>query len=195
MNNRPLSKTPLWVGWVFSALVVLTVYLLKPDVAPFTKQLSQITASSGTFLIVMSYALGPISYYLKWKQSARPFKKLFGVTGFTLVTIHASLAINYFMRAGLVAENVLAVTFGFISLFIFAVAAISSKRSIAASLGKNWLKIQHTGYLALLLAVVHFVIIGEGYYFGSEVGSVVIVLAALTLLLRVIRLLTDRSKK
>ncbi len=163
-------------------------------------------ALSSVVFIGLSYALGPLCRF--WPKKFVPklyLKKYFGLIGFGSAAVHGLISLllfspanypKFFAEAGkLTGEGELSMLFGIIALFVFAIDAITSIPSVEKSMDyKQWLYVQHLGYFAFILVLLHVVFMGfrgwlkpqdwpGGLYPITLIAAVVI---ALVILLRVV---------
>ncbi len=163
-------------------------------------------ALSSVVFIGLSYALGPLCRF--WPKTFVPklyLKKYFGLIGFGSAAAHGLISLllfnpayypKFFAEAGkLTMEGEFSMLFGIIALFIFAIDAITSIPSIAKAMDfKQWLYVQHLGYFAFLLVLLHVGFMGFKGWFKPQdwpgglypITLIAAVVIGLVILLRIV---------
>ena len=169
---------------------------------------------SAVFLIASSYILGPLARFSPGVFASKlSMRKYLGLIGFGLGAIHAVISLlifnpayyaKYFQASGKLNLNgELALLFGVLSLFVFAIVAISSIPSVIESTDQTkWFKIQQLGYLALVFVGLHVLIMGLSGWFKPQdwpggllpISLVAFSVILLTLLLKALALLFPKKQ-
>ena len=140
------------------------VFLVK-DINHTLSELNKVAALAGIGLLSIAIAIGPLAIlfpgifreYVWWR-------KFLGLTGVTLILIHALYAISIHYRFSVIKmfiknEKVWGVIMGLLALLIFlAMAATSNSAAIRAFGAKRWKVLHRFGYLALISGAMHFII-------------------------------------
>ena len=162
------------------------------------KELNKIFALAAIGLISITFILGPFSRI--WPGIfARHLcmRKFIGLSGFGFALLHAiySFSVIYGFSFEQIVNNskVLGFITGLFALFIFFLMAITSNAASVKMLGyKNWKALQRTGYVALFLSILHFIILETKPEKGFDVrpyGVLFLLIAIVALILRIIVIL------
>ncbi len=204
---------------LFSLLVLYTAYDSSSGTLQFEKlievfsfedmqhsfrELNKIIALAGIGLITFVYLIGSLAKV--WPDIfARhlKYRKPLGLIGFWLIIIHAVYSIIDFYQLSLdvilASPKLPAFIAGTLSILIFILSVITSNPQSIQRLGyKNWKNIQRTGYIALLLGLLHFVWVETKPEIGFVVrpyGMLFYYAAILAIVLRVIVIFIDNPKK
>lgn len=147
--------------WIFLLLFFFYGYAqTTPDM--FIK----ITGLLALVLLGITFLIGPLSYFWQPFNRLKVYRKYLGVSGFFAVLLHVFLSYFFhfnanlsFMLSNSQNEDLLGVYIGFIALGIFLLMAITSTEKAVKLLGlSRWKALQTTGYLALLLVMLHFIL-------------------------------------
>jgi DMSO/TMAO reductase YedYZ heme-binding membrane subunit len=179
------EKASLMLSALASVLIVLLVWLFYVSGEPLslTRLLNKILASSGTIMIALSFLLGPLGKFMKLKPEIWVYRKNLGMFGFGLIALHALISLSFSSPFIFTAENTLFLASGALSFIIFSVLAAASSSLVIEGLGyENWVKIQRTGYFALLLALVHFAL--REQFMASLLGQLIFTFVSITILAR-----------
>lgn len=145
-----------------------------PFHAVYLKLLFASVAATGTALIGISFALGPLARIAPdaWRAHVS-LRKHCGLLGFWLVVFHVVWALarlapahygEFFGPGGALTPTAeLALLAGVAALMIFSVQALASVPSIEARMQRaDWLRVQRLGYAALALALAHLALLKWG---------------------------------
>lgn len=186
----------------FSKLVQVLVF---SDVTHSLRELNKVAALAAIGLVSFAFIFGPLSRL--WPKKFGGFlawRKTVGVWGFVLAALHAVYSLIDFYKLDLNKmffenQNVNGLIFGFFALFIFFLMTITSTSKSVQRMGyPAWKKLQTTGYLALLLAILHFIILETKPVVGLQVrpyGLLFLYLAIAALGLRMIMILIHPQPK
>ena len=211
--------TAKWFAVVFGASLLYAIvrYHLAGDVEwrhfplfIFNKAMSL----AAVVFVSCSYLVGKIIHWHDHDKALRLVViKFCGLTGFFLAGIHAFLSVSlltpayygkYFDVGGrLNLQGELAISVGVVALFLLMAPAIMTLPMMPKAVGgRRWKRGQRTGYLALILVVVHLVVLGlkgwlapKGWQAGLPPISLLAVLAALVPLLVKRKLVHDKRKR
>ncbi len=181
-----------------------TAHQLKPenlvkaltfqDVTFSLRELNKVTALLGIGLLAFSFILGPLSHMFPHQfcphLSAR---KWIGLWGFVFALLHSVYELLVIFKLDVnklfFSPKSIGLIYGMVALFIFLVMAITSNQFSIQKLGfKNWKIIQTTGYVALLFAILHFLVLETKPEIGLDVrpfGLLFLVVPLLAIILRV----------
>ena len=174
--------------------------------------LNKATSLAAVIFVACSYLIGKI---IHWHDDDRALRlvviKFCGLMGFFLAAVHAffSLALlspayygKYFDDGGRFnLQGELGLAVGVVALFFLLSPAVTTLPMMAKALGGwRWKRSQRTGYLALVLVVVHLVVFGwkgwlapQGWHGGLPPISLVAVVVALVPLLVKRKLVRDKE--
>ena len=169
--------TAKWFYVVFGGCVAYAVvrYHMVGDVAwrhfpAFI--LNKATSLAAVIFVAASYLIGKsIKWYDDDKRLRLVVIKFCGLMGFSLAAIHAVLALSiwtpayfakYFDEVGrLNLQGELAMATGVVSLFFLSSPAITTLPMMPKALGGlRWKRAQRMGYVALILAAAHLLVLG-----------------------------------
>jgi DMSO/TMAO reductase YedYZ heme-binding membrane subunit len=161
------------IRW-FPALVTLAVvgghawYYFIYRGFPLTVSFANaVTAFSATITLTLSFALGPVSHVVARLKHVRTYRKDFGLIGYGLASAHVLLAAWAVMeRADPIAySDAASLAFAAVSFGIFSMLALTSNTTWIRRLGfENWKALQRTGYMALVFALIHVALLGQGVF-------------------------------
>lgn len=160
--------------------------------------LNAVIAFSSTFLIGFSFILGPLARFIKPLRKDLLYRKVFGLWGFALAVIHASLSVLVILEqpSELILADAASLAFAAMALIIFLLMALTSTNEWIAKLGpKNWKSLQRTGYLAFLFVLFHIFLLGGGVFLSRETGHWVIAFSLLLLFLRAIVIILKKPSE
>ena len=115
---------------------------------------NQAIAATALVLIGLSYALGPLAYFLKFLSNKISYRRNLGLTGFTLGLIHPAVTL-LFLKKYFPPFNPIAETLALIALVIFTSMMIVSNRYVSEKLKRKQKLIFHLGYYAFILILFH----------------------------------------
>jgi sulfoxide reductase heme-binding subunit YedZ len=164
-------------------------------------RLNKSTAIGSVVLVALSFLLGPLARLGPWFVARLPYRKPLGLWGFAFAALHIALSLSLPQYMTYFDLNAPAYVFGAVAFAMFAFIAGTGTDAGFRALGfERWQSIQRTGYLALLLAVVHFYLI-EAREFASlslaaapPGAAIALLFGLLALLARLITLLLPRKK-
>ena len=112
-------------------------------------------------LLVLSLACTPLNRLLGWRWTV-PLRRPLGLWAFFYVTLHllTFVVVDYGLDAGLIWQAVAEKRFvlaGFAAFLLLLPLALTSTRGWMRRLGRNWTRLHRLIYLALPLAVLHYV--------------------------------------
>jgi DMSO/TMAO reductase YedYZ heme-binding membrane subunit len=128
--------------------------------------LNKAAAETAVVLIALSYLLGPLCLLSKKFARFLAYRRYFGLAGFFAVITHILLS---FLQVSdrfpwtWYLDRKVGVTGAVVATFIFSALALTSKNSIISAMNsKRWKTVQRTGYIAILLVLLHI------YYASSR---------------------------
>jgi DMSO/TMAO reductase YedYZ heme-binding membrane subunit len=195
--------TAKWFAVVFGASLAYAVvrYHVAGDVAwrhfPLFI-LNKATSLAAVVFVACSYLVGKIFHWHDRDKALRLVViKFCGLVGFFLAGVHAFFSLSllspayyakYFDAGGrLNLQGEVAISVGVMALFLLMSPAITTLPMMPKAIGGwRWKRSQRTGYLALLLVVVHLVVLGlegwlapKGWHGGLPPISLLAAVAAL----------------
>ncbi|MDO8427869.1 MAG: ferric reductase-like transmembrane domain-containing protein [Candidatus Diapherotrites archaeon] len=165
------------------------------DLSFSLKELNKVAALAGIGLLAITFLMGPLSRMFP-KKFARflVWRKFLGLFGFGLIALHVLYSVIFIYNLSLdqmifnnpKLEGILA---GVIAFVIFMLMALTSTQKSVEKMGyANWKKLQTTGYIALFLSAIHFVILETKPEIGLDVrpfGKLFLALAIIALMVRI----------
>lgn len=154
--------------------------------------MNAVTAFSAAILITLSFALGPVTYWVSQIRQWRTYRKDFGLIGYALACAHILISAWYVVdRDGPIAySDAMSLAVAAVSFAIFSTMAITSNSTWIRRLGyENWKALQRTGYMALVLLFLHIGLLSQGAFFERVTGQVALFFMLAVLLLRALVLL------
>ena len=158
------------VGAIIFTIIIYYHYIRRGIINPFLPNevnflllTNKAFAISSIFLIGISFLIGPLAKFSDYFKNKIRYRREIGVMGFLFALVHIIILI-FFLESKFprewFAENQLSVIFGVVSLVILIIVTSTSNNFSIKKLGyKKWISVQRLAYLALILAVVHFIIL------------------------------------
>jgi sulfoxide reductase heme-binding subunit YedZ len=167
-----------WMGWRYSQ----GLFLVDP-----VREITTITGKTALILLLLSLACAPISTVFGFKRVLR-VRRALGLYAFLYAGLHflTFVGLDYGFDVDLLGPAIFEqryVLVGFAAGLILLVLALTSTKGWQRRLGKNWKRLHRLGYLAGVLAVVHFLWLVKDVREPVRYGAVL----ALLLLLRIPR--------
>lgn len=167
VQHRPEHpNASLWLKtFGFSSLIYLfiTLVLLKQRNLSGADLINVSTAWTSVVLIGLSMLLSAVCYFWNAFDHYILFRKHIGVSGFIVVSIHVLFSLvvmrhefplfTYYLAP----ENILSFLFALVAFAYFAfMTSISNNYAVHEIGGYRWRKLLRVGYIAYILAIVHF---------------------------------------
>ena len=224
--NKKMQK-PIQQGWkqalgvaVVSFLILFAYAIIRYNIikgVSFNQMPLYISnkaiAVTAVVLIGISYLLGPLAHISPKKFVPKLYlRKYFGLCGFGLAALHSFISLlifspsyypKFFNEANkLTLEGELSMAFGIIAFFIFLIESITSLPSVEQKMNeKDWKLVQRTGYLALVLIMMHVLLMGIGTWLKPEtwhymlpMSLISFIIIAYVLLMRLIVIILPQGK-
>lgn len=185
--NEASKTKSLKIRWLtlvilFFILYATLRYIVFKGVNPVHFPLyivNKIFSTAGLFFLSASYALGKIKHKkLKDKQVKIQFIKFFGMAGFSLSAMHVFISMiiltpsyypKFYHGEMMNFTGELSMLMGVLSIFFFTIPAITTIPFMQEAVGiKKWQKGQRVGYLGLLTALLHVLIMGYSGWLDVE---------------------------
>ena len=157
-----------------------------------------VVAFGATFLIALSFFLGPLARIIPALKHDLIYRKTFGLWGYSLALIHLILAsFNIINEERVITlADLGSLTFAGIAFMIFTMMALTSTYKWMQTLGyENWKSLQRVGYMALLFVLIHIALIEQGVFLTRTTGQIAIGFMMLILLLRGLLLILGVRRK
>lgn len=169
--------------FVFFTIYAIIRYIVFKGVSPNHLPLyivNKVFSVSGIFLIAASYTIGKLRW-LKNKDESRQHQliKFIGLAGFSLSAMHVFISLiiispgyfpKFYHEDMLNFKGELSMLMGVFSLFCFSFPAITTLPFMQEAVGvKKWKKRQQIGYMGLLTAFIHVLVMGLSGW--SDVAS------------------------
>lgn len=184
----------------FCILVILLTWVFHTNLEISEDAFNMVAAVAGLFIVGAVFLIGPLSrYFPNQFCKYRAYRKFLGLFGFGLILIHVflSLVFAYHLDVGkMVNQNPKALGFysAVIAFFIFLLMSITSTdkaiKLFNQKLGgyNNWKLLQTTGYIAMSLALLHFLILetNENGFSPGIIGLAVFVFSMIVIAARIV---------
>ncbi len=167
-----------WTLWAHAILAGVLVFILSAGYLwarrwgmPFGDVAYKISfaglAVAGTFLLSLSYAMGPLARLVpRVFGNGTTLRKYYGMVGFGVIVVHvfwglATLTPAYYPKffhgETLTLNAMLFLMTGTLALILFLLVAVTSLKSVAQFMPKvAWRATQRLGYVALIVTLIHF---------------------------------------
>jgi DMSO/TMAO reductase YedYZ heme-binding membrane subunit len=139
------------------------VMLASPQLG--NRNINRAFALASAAVLGITFILGPLGKFSKRLNRLKIYRKYLGLSGFALVLVHTLLSIAFYFGWDLSfmfsLENPRSLQFysALVAFMIFlAMSATSSVRAIKLMGARNWKMLQNTGYLAMALVMLHFML-------------------------------------
>ncbi len=199
LRNIIIYGLPLWL------FLVLFFFYGYGEATPL--MFNKIAGLLALILIGITFLIGPLSYVFPsiFKQF-KTYRRFLGVSGFLVAVLHAILSflLHYhgnlsFMLLDPNNEDLIGVYLGLTAISIFLLMAITSTDKAVELLGfRRWKMLQTTGYLALILVMLHFIFMETDngvFVIKKPLGRMIFVFGFLVLVARIIVFLLTLTKR
>lgn len=183
-------------GICITTLLVLAHDYFFADLATPIRYVMLRTGTVGLILLVASFACTPAARIFKW-QGAIQIRRALGLYGFLFIAIHLlayawgdnEFDVELILRD---LDERHAMLIGTISFVLLIPLALTSTRGWQKRLGKRWKILHRLVYLALPLAVLHYLWLDRDYF---ELPLVYAGVVGILFLLRAVGRLKSRQRK
>ncbi len=172
-----LSLHTAWVSLFIFGLTYGYLMLTEPATLPVTA--NKASANTAMILIGLSFALSGLCYFWDFIDTKIVYRKYLGLAGFAFGLAHAVMSLVYYLilkprgyessplyvldhvwdYGAFVISNLYAFALAVVALLIFAMmTAISNQYAIHELGGVWWRRLLRFGYVAYILATLHFLI-------------------------------------
>lgn len=172
-----LAFRTVWVSFFIVVFCYWYLWLTEPGTLPVT--MNKTLADSAMILIGLSFALSGLCYFWNFVDTKIIYRKYLGLMGFALALTHGVMSLVFYLLwkprgyetnpifilghqweyGSVVISNLYAFGAALVALFIFSMmAAISNQYAIHELGGLWWRRLLRVGYLAYVLATLHFLI-------------------------------------
>lgn len=187
----------------FMVFAFFLVFNLFSNDLSFWKNVSKAMAVASVVLIGITLLLGPLSrFFPNHFRHDLVYRKPLGLAGFAFGLLHGLVAffntyggdlLFTFSEAN---KNFLPAVYGTVALLILVALAITSTPGAIKKLGfANWKTLQRTGYIAMVFIILHFALLGNGYFLNSTFGKAVFIFGITVLVAKVIVIVLGMKKK
>ncbi|MBV7331385.1 sulfoxide reductase heme-binding subunit YedZ [Chloroflexi bacterium TSY] len=162
-------------------------------------EITDITGYAALVLLVLSLAATPIVTVTGFRKAATVRKSL-GLQGFMYVSLHllVFIGLDYGFSLDLILGDALLskryVIVGFVTFLLLLPLAITSTKGWMKRLGKNWKRLHRLVYLAVPLAVLHYVWV-EKVPVEPAIWGIVVTLLLIARIPSIRRRLNDLRRK
>lgn len=164
-----------WYYWIYRGFPVSAGFI------------NAVTAFSATVILTLSFALGPLTHWVRRIKRWRTYRKDFGLIGYVLACAHILISAWYVVdRDGPIAySDAMSLAVAAVSFAIFSMMALTSNSTWIRRLGyENWKALQRTGYVALVMLFLHIGMLSQGAFFERITGQVALFFILAVLLVR-----------
>jgi DMSO/TMAO reductase YedYZ heme-binding membrane subunit len=159
------------------------------------REINKLSALAGLTILSLAFLPGPLSKI--WSNVFGKYlvlRKPLGIIGFILILLHSYLSFVYYYKSDLYNAlfnnpKQLAFIAASISFLIFVLMALTSTKEAVQKMGyQRWKMLQRTGYFALFLAIIHFVVVETKPNIGFDVrpfAYLALIISIATLILRI----------
>jgi len=192
MNEDPIENAPvfrefrLWRNSFMISVVLfflLSIYLFfrfnEYDIYIANKAFAHVAI----LMIIFSFALSGLCYFIKKIENKIVYRRYFGITGFYYGLVHGlfSLYTYFFNKAapmptynffkswtlfGLKISNVIAFLFGLGALIYFLFMTLISNEKGQRKFKQKWRILLRIGYIAIFFVLIHFTLKKSGWWAG-----------------------------
>jgi DMSO/TMAO reductase YedYZ heme-binding membrane subunit len=120
-----------------------------------------VAANTGITVIILSLAIGTISYFFPSVARFIKYRKEIGIIGFFVVLLHIFVTLFYlqekfpFPASYLHGKSLLSFSAALVSTLILTMMALISNSLAIKFFGKWWRRLLRIGYIAVLFALLH----------------------------------------
>ena len=197
-----ITKNPLLSALIISFFVFLLLFIFYSNLEFSIKGINRSAGIIGLALVSLSLLHGPISRLFPQFSFLIVLRKPIGLIGFFFILIHWFISFFFIFDANIAniinSPKKLALIFGAIAFFIFFLMAITStKKAVEILTYDRWKLLHRFGYIAILLASLHFIFMksNEIGLFIKPIGYLVLFIAFIALSLRMYELLKKGKNK
>jgi DMSO/TMAO reductase YedYZ heme-binding membrane subunit len=154
----------LWIWSLFISLLIFALFFLYSlglGVTPSWRMLNTVSANTGITVIILSLAIGTLSYFFPSVTRFIKYRKEIGIIGFLIVLFHIFVTLFYlrerfpFPASYLHGKSLLSFSAALVSTCILTMMTLISNSLAIKFFGKWWRRLLRVGYLAALLALLH----------------------------------------
>lgn len=151
-------------GWSIAAvlgIVAFAYFLTKynPEQRFTLFFINKGIANTALFLIALSFLYGPLCKIIPFLSHHIYARRYIGIAGFFAAVLHLTLSLLQFTDRFPIQwyfDHIIGVLAAIIATGIFTVLAVTSTSKYVAKLGSSkWKTVQRTGYIALVLVLIH----------------------------------------
>ncbi|MEN9407524.1 MAG: hypothetical protein RLZZ455_740 [Candidatus Parcubacteria bacterium] len=159
-----MATTYLWIWSLFISLLVSSLFFLYSlwlGVTPSWRMFNTVAANTGITVIILSLAIGTISYFFPSVARFIKYRKEIGIIGFFVVLLHIFVTLFYlqekfpFPASYLHGKSLLSFSAALVSTLILTMMALISNSLAIKFFGKWWRRLLRIGYIAVLFALLH----------------------------------------
>ena len=209
MENKEIQQIKMVVmkysnifSIIISFIIFLIFFALYFDSNFFLYSINRLAAITGLALISLSLLLSPLSRLFFTYSFLVVLRKPIGLIGFAFIFVHFFISFLFIFGGDIAnifkSPKQLVVSLGFLAFVIFLLMAITStKKAVELLTYEKWKLLHRFGYIALFLALLHFIFMRTNPITGLQIhflGYVVIFIALLALLLRIYEQFIKKSK-
>ncbi|MDP3941025.1 MAG: hypothetical protein Q8Q49_01810 [bacterium] len=159
MANIFLWIWAFFISFLFFALFFL--YTLASGANADWQILNSAAANTGITIVILSLAIGSISYFFPSVAKYIKYRKELGITGFFIIIFHIFITLFYlqdrfpFPSSYLHGRPLISFSAALASVSILIIMTIISNSLAIKVLGKWWRRLLRVGYIAIVFALLH----------------------------------------
>lgn len=182
--------------WLFISIV--TTFILIQQMYLSSSSITAINRFFGLeaiFLIIVSLSIGPIITLKSGFSELHESRRAVGISSFVFLFAHFFITMQTsfnFDPSYIFLDNGLII--GFIAYWVLLIVTITSMDYAIKKLGqKNWKRVQRLTYIAIILAIIHFLAQSNGLLAGNLSEILILIFTILMILLQIIGFLKKRK--
>jgi DMSO/TMAO reductase YedYZ heme-binding membrane subunit len=186
---------PLWVLIIF--------FLFNPS---FEKvAINSTTAFVGLTLAGITFILGPLPRFVKQASRLKIYRRYLGLSSFAFIVVHAAISIiivyDLDLSFMLSPDNprMLQVYSAVFAFLIFFLMSVTSSAGAIRMLGpRRWKLLQTSGYIAIALALVHFMFAntrGGMFNIGRTYAELVFIFGLIVIIVRIFVFVLEKTSR
>lgn len=150
---------------VYLVPIVVFIIIFAFNSFAFGPPMNRAMALTSIILLGITFIIGPLGKFSKTANRMKAYRKYLGLSAFAFIVVHAflSLAYNFDFDIGYMlsggTKSLLQVYSAWTAFAIFLLMSVTSTtKAIKLLGGRNWKLLQSTGYVAMALAMLHFML-------------------------------------
>ncbi|MBD3210806.1 hypothetical protein GF318_05475 [Candidatus Micrarchaeota archaeon] len=171
---------------------LLILFILTPGSSPYA--INRVFALASVAVVGITFIIGPLGKFSKTANRLKVYRKYLGISAFVLMLAHGALSAVYIFDMDFVymfLENSRTLQFysALFAFLIFFLMTITSTQKAITLLGpRNWKMLQTSGYVAMALGMLHFMLANTngGFSIGRIYAMLIFVFGLVAVAFRVL---------